>query len=300
MSIIDIKKDVIDHAKWNASTYYNANPDTFCEETIYDFSVFDLKVEPTVTAIDVRPTLRVSISKTIENPTSQSQFREVSFTENVKNTYTTYTKEGFLLQNPITEIHSFPITLTFDMYTVKQKINVNVPGEYHYSSLDPITMTRERLWELTSAISIPPKTRVTATLMVYKGTFNVPIRLHATIRGAYAYNGRYYANSVQYADWFQKQHIAFHTASSLFIDKDQWAGYKTMYVSASKDDDSLHINGSGINKVTCCLYAIIHFEEKSMFYNQMVKKEYDSPIYFANTMLQPGMLGNEIPIINPI
>ncbi|MDG0949894.1 ETX/MTX2 family pore-forming toxin [Bacillus paranthracis] len=265
MSIIDIKKDVIDYTKWNASTYHNANPDTFCEEKIYDFSVYNLKVEPTVAAIHVKPTLRVSTFKTIENQTSQSQFKEVSFTENVKNTYTTYTKEGFLLQNSITKIHSFPISLTFDIYTVKPKINVHVPGEYHYSSLDPITMTRERLWELTSVISIPPKTKVTATLMVYKGTFIVPIRLHATIRGTYAYNGRYYTNSVQYADWFQKKHIAFHTASSLFFDRDQWSAYKTMYASASKDDDSLHINGSGINKVTCCLYAIIHFEEKSLF-----------------------------------
>ncbi|MDG0949873.1 hypothetical protein [Bacillus paranthracis] len=65
-------------------------------------------------------------------------------------------------------------------------------------------MTRERLWEQSSVITILKKTKITAILMVYKDVFIVPIQLRAMIRGGYAYNVRYYASSVQYTDWFQK------------------------------------------------------------------------------------------------
>ncbi|MDG0949988.1 ETX/MTX2 family pore-forming toxin [Bacillus paranthracis] len=301
MSIINIANNSIDNIKWYVSTYYNANPNSFKNAKTYDATINNIVVRPKLSECPTTPILELTKSQTLDNHSNTTEYKEINFREEVSNIYKTSTIVGFKYGASIKKKEKTMISIIFDIKNRKQCIPIEIVGDYHYSSLDPVTITINDLVEVAQSISIPPKSRMKATLLVYSGTFTVPVELQANLRGNHIYNGSAYLSSIEYTDNLNVHHVCMNNASALYKNRNQWPGYSSIYTVSDKDRNLVRLIGEGKVKSTVILYSQIHYEEQPLSPYLGEYKKYSSPLFLMNakTPLQPHFFGEQISIINP-
>ncbi|MDG0949876.1 ETX/MTX2 family pore-forming toxin [Bacillus paranthracis] len=301
MAIINIANNSIDNIKWYISTYYNANPNSFKNEKTYDATINNIIVRPRLSECPTTPILTLSKSQTIDNHSNTTKFKEINFREEVVNVHKTSTIVGFKYGTSIKKKEKTIVSILFDIENILQCIPIEIVSDYNYSSLDPITTTINDLVELTQSISISPKSRLRATLLVYSGTFTIPVELLATLHGNHNYNGNVYLSSIEYTDNLNVHHVCMNNASAMYQNRNQWPGYSSIYTGYDKDRNQICLAGEGKVKSTVILYSQIHYEEQPLSPYSGEYKTYDSPLFLMNaqTPLQPHFFGEQISIINP-
>nr|BAJ05397.1 crystal protein [Bacillus thuringiensis] len=269
MAIFDVEADLIDNNKWYAQKYYNANPSTFRNPIVYDMNVSDLDVVPITTEFSSTPQLTNSATQVVRNNTSKDQSQTVLFSEKSIETFSRSTTEGYKIGSSIKSTTSFKVKVGFLVSgEINQSIEVAITGEYNHSSTETTTTTNEKLWQVTQPVIIPPYTQVTATLQIFSGPFVVPAKTKATIQGKGTNNGAYnFASAITYTDNSGRVYTDRNRAQALYTDRNEWPGYKRIYVGGSSSTDPtglLRLEGEARITAQVGLYAVTEFRESPL------------------------------------
>ncbi|MDZ3952448.1 ETX/MTX2 family pore-forming toxin [Bacillus thuringiensis] len=265
--IHDLKEDILDFTKWYAEKHYNANPDTFHDEKVFDPSVSNTEVVPDKIEFDTTPKLTARATDILINDTSVSQSITPKISTKTVETTSITTTEGYKIGAGIKYTSTMKLKL-FLIGEISNSIEIAVTSEYNHSTSETQTNTTEKIWEYTRPVIVPPRTKVTATLEVYAGPVKVPVTLRSTITGmGIASTGYgYILGSVAYKDRGGKSWIDSWRSRSLYDFRSTWPGFKPVYVGTD-GEYGVKVQGTAQVELELGLYGVVTYKEEPLLGN---------------------------------
>ncbi|MED2575650.1 ETX/MTX2 family pore-forming toxin Cry15Aa, partial [Bacillus thuringiensis] len=148
---------------------------------LFNYQIGNIEVEPGNLNFSVVPELDFSVSQDLFNNTSVQQSQTASFNESRTETTSTAVTHG--VKSGVTVSASAKFNAKILVKSIEQTITTTVSTEYNFSSTTTRTNTVTRGWSIAQPVLVPPHSRVTATLQIYKGDFTVPVLLSLRVYG---------------------------------------------------------------------------------------------------------------------
>ncbi|WP_277999128.1 phosphatidylinositol-specific phospholipase C domain-containing protein [Bacillus cereus group sp. BfR-BA-01349] len=272
MAIYDVAADLFNLCTEYAIKHYDANPYSFHGATIYDRSVLNSEVKPDKVEFDVIPNLTNTVINTITNDTNVEQSVSTKLSTKTVETTSITTTEGYKVGSSIKNTLTFKAGGIFSIGGVEHSFEVSVSGEYNHSSSETKTNTKEKLWEYTAPIKVPPQTKVEGKIQIYSGSIPVPVTLKSTVWGlGQSPNGQLKnaLTSLYYKDNRGKEWVDTYQVALLYTLRGEWSGYKPIYVGS--DGSGVKLQGKATVDIDLGLYAVVTFKEEPLPGNQNMK-----------------------------
>ncbi|HDR5278216.1 TPA: ETX/MTX2 family pore-forming toxin [Bacillus thuringiensis] len=194
MAITDIEQSAFDIIEGFAlKSFPGIIPGSFFNRKIYPYELTNAIAVPVTTSITANPIPKVTSIQVLENDGEAVQNQTAKFSEksieSVKNT----TTEGYKIGAGIKSTTKFKVKVGFLVSgEIEQSLEVSLTGEYNHSSTQETTRTTEKLWEITQPVTVPPYSRITATLVIMEANLKIPMTLSANLRGTKLTSGIVY------------------------------------------------------------------------------------------------------------
>ncbi|ARX70227.1 ETX/MTX2 family pore-forming toxin Cry64Ca [Bacillus thuringiensis] len=269
MAIHDVGTDLLEFAKWYATTNYNANPNTFRNPQIFESVVGESEIIPKNDTFETIPKLTTVVTDVIINDTSVPQSITPKIMQKTSETITTTTTQGFKVGSEIKYTNTMKVNLLL-VGGVSNSIAVSISAEYNYSSSETETNITEKAWEYNRPVLVLPRTKVTATLSIYSGSFTIPVTLKSTISGNHISNSGYgYAlSSIGYTDYNNRSWTDIYRTNFLYDYRNEWPGRKPIYVG--RDNIGVKVEGESRVDAELGLYSIVTFKEEPLPGNNLI------------------------------
>lgn len=302
MAIFDYNAKVVEFSQWYASMYGYTNLRNFK----YYYNITDINAVPESSnpSVTVTPVLARTSIQELTNNTSVPQAQTVSFSETTTESQSSTTTNGAKFSTTVTSTTKFTASVKFKAIgsSIEQTLAVAMTGEYNYSSSQTKTTISSRTWTITQPVSVPPRSRVTCTLLIYDAPFAIPVNLNCNIVGTQPF-----ITSTQLVgsthDFSTPTGTAGTPPGIMYLNN--WPGRPSEYIgsgrsSGSSSENILKFRGKGSQTAVQGLYSTVRFDETPLPGNQGETRTYYSPIQLANQDNMIPTNSTSIPIINPV
>ncbi|WP_181721229.1 ETX/MTX2 family pore-forming toxin [Nocardia gipuzkoensis] len=181
---IDVNKHLSDTIVYIVKKGLPANADVKFERLVFDFLEFDGDINYHLDQWSPSTVMDTIDTVTETNNTSVPQQTTVIRTEKVTNSYTWSSEHSVSVGISLTSSVKVPFI---------GGIDTTISTEYSYTSSESKTETKERGWEFHKQLTIPPRSKVTAILMIEKTKPSVPYTMVGAFGGYIRGEGSYTA-----------------------------------------------------------------------------------------------------------
>ncbi|PEE33263.1 hypothetical protein CN271_12635 [Bacillus cereus] len=181
----------------------------------------------------------VTLPKTYDNATSQTQTTSLSFSEELTESTSTTTTEGVSIGNEIGSSQSFKVKF------VEVGLTQTIKAEYTTTSSKTVTSEKKTNVTISENITVPPQTRIKAVLVIENGVYDLITDLKCDISGLIYFDA---TNGTRFFATIYEVLKTNNTPNFTFSFKDP-------------EDPTCHFDGSGRLKGNSGLNSYIRVEE---------------------------------------